>query len=157
VRFCLSFLSDNLASSRADLCSAIDWLAQIPETVNDAYFSKAKAAKSADKEGEFFQEKKGGEGLSAERKEEQKVSPHLQTFLQAILTKQRADRLTFVPPPPSPLTPPSSPPSRRPRTSPSTSRAPSPSPRVTDPTRWSSKSSVADDSKGPLERERRWL
>lgn len=44
----------------------------MPATVNDAYFTKAKAAKSSDKEGEFFAEKKGGEGLSAERKQEQK-------------------------------------------------------------------------------------
>lgn len=45
---------------------------QVPATVTDAYFSKAKSAKSTDKEGEFFNEKKGGEGLSAERKQEQK-------------------------------------------------------------------------------------
>ena len=55
-------------STKVDISSV-----KVPETVNDAYFVKAKAAKSADKEGEFFQEKKGGEGLSAERKEEQKV------------------------------------------------------------------------------------
>lgn len=53
---------------------------QVPETVNDAYFVAEKSAKSTDKEGEFFGEKKGGKGLSAERKEEQKVRSFAPSF-----------------------------------------------------------------------------
>lgn len=69
-------------STKVDISSV-----KVPETVNDAYFVKAKAAKSADKEGEFFQEKKGGEGLSAERKEEQKV----RHFLLVGITRRSDD------------------------------------------------------------------
>ncbi|CDZ98369.1 Histone acetyltransferase SAGA, TRRAP/TRA1 component, PI-3 kinase superfamily [Phaffia rhodozyma] len=77
---------------------------KVSENVNDAYFVKAKAAKSADKEGEFFQEKKkGGEGLSAERKEEQKSidaaiiasvkkTEHLAKYLKASFGLSKGDR-----------------------------------------------------------------
>jgi len=44
----------------------------VPETVNDAYFAKAKAAKSS-KEGEFFGEGKDKVEVSEERKSEQKT------------------------------------------------------------------------------------
>jgi large subunit ribosomal protein L6e len=44
----------------------------IPETVNDAFFAKAKAAKSS-KEGEFFGEGKDKAPVSEDKKSEQKV------------------------------------------------------------------------------------
>lgn len=49
----------------------------IPESVNDAYFAKAKAAKST-KEGEFFGEGKEKKAFPEEKKSEQKVGspPH---------------------------------------------------------------------------------
>lgn len=46
----------------------------IPESVNDAYFAKAKAAKST-KEGEFFGEGKEKKAFPEEKKSEQKVGP----------------------------------------------------------------------------------
>lgn len=56
------------------------WCGQVPENIDDAYFVKAKEGKTADKEGAFFGDKKdqkhkGGEGLSAEKKDAQKVRP----------------------------------------------------------------------------------
>lgn len=50
---------------------------KVPETVNDAYFAKAKSAK-ATKEGEFFGEGKEKKAFPEEKKAEQKVSPFLQ-------------------------------------------------------------------------------
>lgn len=44
----------------------------IPESINDAYFAKAKAAKSS-KEGEFFGEGKEKKAFPEEKKAEQKV------------------------------------------------------------------------------------
>lgn len=44
----------------------------IPESINDAYFAKAKAAK-ASKEGEFFGEGKEKKAFPEEKKAEQKV------------------------------------------------------------------------------------
>ena len=46
---------------------------KVPETVNDAYFAKAKGAKST-KEGEFFGEGKEKKAFPEEKKAEQKVS-----------------------------------------------------------------------------------
>lgn len=46
----------------------------IPESVNDAYFAKAKSAKSS-KEGEFFGEGKEKKAFPEEKKSEQKVRP----------------------------------------------------------------------------------
>lgn len=45
---------------------------KVPESVNDAYFAKAKAAKTT-KEGEFFGEGKQQAEVSEEKKSEQKV------------------------------------------------------------------------------------
>lgn len=48
----------------------------IPESVNDAYFVKAKAAKGS-KEGEFFGEGKEKKAFPEEKKSEQKVGQHI--------------------------------------------------------------------------------
>ncbi|EIW68191.1 hypothetical protein TREMEDRAFT_57243 [Tremella mesenterica DSM 1558] len=54
-------------STRVDIAGV-----SIPESINDAYFAKAKAAKST-KEGEFFGEGKESQGVSDEKKSEQKA------------------------------------------------------------------------------------
>jgi large subunit ribosomal protein L6e len=54
-------------STKVDIASV-----KVPETVNDAYFVKSKAAKST-KEGEFFGEGKEKKAFPEEKKSEQKA------------------------------------------------------------------------------------
>jgi hypothetical protein len=73
-------------STKVDISSV-----SIPESVNDAYFAKAKAAKST-KEGEFFGEGKEKKAFPEEKKSEQKVgssSPRTlsRLWLQADISK----------------------------------------------------------------------
>jgi large subunit ribosomal protein L6e len=56
---------------------------KVPETVNDAYFAKAKSAKSS-KEGEFFGEGKEKKAFPEEKKSEQKVRPRRDAALISV-------------------------------------------------------------------------
>lgn len=90
-------------STKVDISSV-----SIPESINDAYFAKAKAAK-ASKEGEFFGEGKEKKAFPEEKKAEQKVRVLGQELLRNQANKNYR-----------PLTPLLSLPSRRLRTFPST-------------------------------------
>ena len=62
-------------STKVDLAGV-----SVPETVNDAYFTKSKAAGKDSKEQEFFGEGQEKKLLSDDRKSEQKVSMRSRTI-----------------------------------------------------------------------------